>query len=200
MGESRLVFSVLVGSLTTSIVAFTFYLFLRELWRQLINALVDIQDDEDAESGWVTDDGADDDGSSGSSDDDDAPGGGAAAGAWARAPKRTVWDDAEAGWDDEPPAGAPVFAAEEENAGATLALPAPARRSSITGAAFEGGDEMPPPLPAGTFEALRSPSPMSSAATPPPPKWVERLASRGAAAEPAGLTGVEREITPPAQV
>ena len=33
--------------LTTSIVVFTFFLFLRELSRQLIQALLDIQDDED---------------------------------------------------------------------------------------------------------------------------------------------------------
>ena len=46
--ENRIAFSVIVGGLTTSIVVFTFFLFLRELWNQLIQALLEI-DEEEAE-------------------------------------------------------------------------------------------------------------------------------------------------------
>jgi hypothetical protein len=48
--DNRLLFAVVVGMLTTSIVAFSFYLFLRELSRQLLNTLIDIQDEEDEDN------------------------------------------------------------------------------------------------------------------------------------------------------
>ena len=41
------------GILTTSIVVFSFFLFLRELWRQLLNALFDLQDEQDDEQAGV---------------------------------------------------------------------------------------------------------------------------------------------------
>ena len=44
-----MVFSVIVGTLTTSIVAFSFYLFMRELARQVLNALISADVAEDAE-------------------------------------------------------------------------------------------------------------------------------------------------------
>jgi len=52
--------------LTTSIVAFSFLLFLRELWRQLLNALFDLQDeqgDEQAAAAADPEGGSSDDGS-----------------------------------------------------------------------------------------------------------------------------------------
>ena len=42
--------------LTTSIVVFSFFLFLRELWRQLLNALFDLQDEQDDEQAGVAPD------------------------------------------------------------------------------------------------------------------------------------------------
>jgi hypothetical protein len=47
--QNRLVFSVLVGALTTSIVAFTGYVFIRELFWQVMAALFEIDDEEAAE-------------------------------------------------------------------------------------------------------------------------------------------------------
>jgi hypothetical protein len=47
--ENRLAFSVIVGGLTTSIVMFTAGLFLRELWHQLMTALLELQAEEDAD-------------------------------------------------------------------------------------------------------------------------------------------------------
>jgi hypothetical protein len=46
ISENRLLFAIVVGALTTSIVVFTGFLFLRELSRQLLNTLIDIQDEE----------------------------------------------------------------------------------------------------------------------------------------------------------
>ena len=45
----RLLFSLVVGALTTSIVGFTAYLFIRELFWQLISALQEVEDEEAAE-------------------------------------------------------------------------------------------------------------------------------------------------------
>ena len=47
--SNKMVFSVIVGTLTTSIVAFSFYLFMRELARQVLNALISADITEDAE-------------------------------------------------------------------------------------------------------------------------------------------------------
>jgi FtsP/CotA-like multicopper oxidase with cupredoxin domain len=47
--SDRLLFSVIVGMLTTSIVAFTFYLFIRELFWQLMAALREVDEEEAAE-------------------------------------------------------------------------------------------------------------------------------------------------------
>jgi hypothetical protein len=60
ISSNRLAFSVIVGGLTTSIVLFTAGLFLRELWHQLVTALLELQAEEDADE---EDDlaGADDD-------------------------------------------------------------------------------------------------------------------------------------------
>lgn len=44
-----MVFSVIVGTLTTSIVAFSFYLFVREIARQILNALISADVTEEAE-------------------------------------------------------------------------------------------------------------------------------------------------------
>jgi hypothetical protein len=44
-----MVFSVIVGTLTTSIVAFSFYLFMREIARQILNALISADVTEEAE-------------------------------------------------------------------------------------------------------------------------------------------------------
>ena len=45
----KLLFSLVVGALTTSIVGFTFYLFVRELFWQLMSALQEVEDEEAAE-------------------------------------------------------------------------------------------------------------------------------------------------------
>jgi hypothetical protein len=45
----KLVFSIIVGTLTTSIVAFSFYLFVREVARQILNALISADVSEEAE-------------------------------------------------------------------------------------------------------------------------------------------------------
>ena len=50
--------------LTTSIVVFSFFLFLRELWRQLLNALFDLQDEQDDEQAGVAPDAIDPEGGS----------------------------------------------------------------------------------------------------------------------------------------
>ena len=50
--------------LTTSIVVFSFFLFLRELWRQLLNALFDLQDEQDDEQAGVAPDALDPEGGS----------------------------------------------------------------------------------------------------------------------------------------
>lgn len=47
--SNKLVFSIIVGTLTTSIVAFSFYLFVREVARQILNALISADDTEDVE-------------------------------------------------------------------------------------------------------------------------------------------------------
>ena len=52
------------GMLTTSIVVFSFMLFLRELWRQLLNALFDLQDEQDDEAVVAADAGDPEGGSS----------------------------------------------------------------------------------------------------------------------------------------
>jgi hypothetical protein len=94
ISENRLLFAVVVGALTTSIVVFTGFLFLRELSRQLLNTLIDIQDEErdDDESAAESDEEAGNElvahgghhGGHGS--DDDHPLG--------MMGQRTVWDEA----------------------------------------------------------------------------------------------------------
>ena len=49
IGSDRILFSVVVGMLTTSIVVFTFFLFLRELFHQLLAALHEVDEEEAAE-------------------------------------------------------------------------------------------------------------------------------------------------------
>jgi hypothetical protein len=48
--ENKVLFSVIVGGLTTSIVGFTLWLFLREMWNQLVTSLLELQDEEDDEA------------------------------------------------------------------------------------------------------------------------------------------------------
>ncbi len=47
IARNRIVFSALVGFLTTSIVGWTAILFLRDLWRQTVRALHGLDDDDD---------------------------------------------------------------------------------------------------------------------------------------------------------
>jgi hypothetical protein len=173
IAENRLLFAVVVGALTTSIVVFTFFLFLRELWRQLVAVLLDMQDEEEEDnmSAYGSDDEEDAEGGAagggggygggavvtrghygtgGSSDEDDHPlgmmGGGAGQ-------QRTVWD--EAGGDG----------AGHENGNGNGDAEAP------------GGEHAP------AEEAAPEAAATATAGTPPPPSWVARLASREGSAK-----------------
>ena len=157
ISDHRTLFAVVVGALTTSIVAFSFFLFLRELSRQLLNALIDIQDDEDAdeEAAWEaeedewTDESYTDD-EDGGDDDDDADGS-----ALALRPPLTQEDAVASGFVPE----------------GDMATGDPNLGGGAESDAEEGGgqDDQTAPAPSG-----RAASP---GGTPPPPAWVSRLAS-----------------------
>ena len=156
ISDHRTLFAVVVGALTTSIIAFSFFLFLRELSRQLLNALIDIQDDEDAdeeaaweaeEDEWTDESYTDDD--DGDDDDDDTNGS-----VLALRPPLTEEDAVASGFVPEgdmatgdPNLGGAVSDVDDEGGQDDVAVPAPSTR-----AASPGG-------------------------TPPPPAWVSRLAS-----------------------
>ena len=149
---------MVVGALTTSIIAFSFFLFLRELSRQLLNALIDIQDDEDAdeeaaweaeEDEWTDESYTDEDLEADDDDDDDANGS-----ALALRPPLTEEDAVASGFvpegdmaTNDPSLGGAESDAEDGGGHVDVAAPAPSTR-----AASPGG-------------------------TPPPPAWVSRLAS-----------------------
>lgn len=158
ISHHRLLFAVVVGTLTTSIVVFSLYLFLRELSRQVLNALIDLEDDGSySNTDSEDDDYVDDDADSDSGDDVDAgalvlhgdlPGGGGGhlssdddtATGLGPPPALGGWDDSGLGG-DRAPGAAPVSAEGVVEPG-----------SAAPGAHHATG-------------------------TPPPPKWVARLAT-----------------------
>jgi hypothetical protein len=130
-----LIASPLSRAQTTSIVVFTFFLFLRELWRQLLIALLDIQDEEDDDAAAEADDEeARTFEVNGQHEASDSEGGSV----------QHVWDDGDGGdGGDADALGEPMLAAAE-------------------GVDDANGD---------------SPAAMPSESTPPPPSWVNRLAT-----------------------
>lgn len=173
ISEHHTLFAVLVGALTTSIVAFSFFLFLRELSRQLLNALIDIQDDEDAddeaafeaeEDEWTDESWSDDEDDEGDSyrGDDSYHGGSALA---LRSPLAEDEVALASGFvpggdfatgDPQLPSGG---ASDAEDGGGAAA------GGQDAGGAAASGEDVPEP---------RAASPPGG--TPPPPAWVSRLA------------------------
>ena len=160
ISDHRTLFAVVVGALTTSIIAFSFFLFLRELSRQLLNALIDIQDDEDAdeeaaweaeEDEWTDESYTDDEDMEDADDDDDDNGS-----ALALRPPLTQEDALASGFVPE----------------GDMATGDPNLGGGVESDAEEGGgqDDESAPAPAATRAA-------SPGGTPPPPAWVSRLAS-----------------------
>jgi hypothetical protein len=160
ISDHRTLFAVVVGALTTSIVAFSFFLFLRELSRQLLNALIDIQDDEDAdeeaaweaeEDEWTEESYTDDD----DEEDDDSDDGHANGSALALRPPLTEEDAVASGFVPE----------------GDMATGDPNLGGGAMSDAEDGGGQDDESAPA---PAARAPSP---GGTPPAPAWVSRLAS-----------------------
>ena len=155
---------MLVGALTTSIVAFSFFLFLRELSRQLLNALIDIQDDEDAdeeaalvaeEDEWTDESFTDDEDDEEDGDDDSYRGSALAL----RSPLEEEEVALASGFVPEgdyatDPQLASGGASDAEDGGGAAA-----------GQQDAGGEDVPAPRAASPPEG-----------TPPPPAWVSRLA------------------------
>ena len=158
--RNRLLFAIVVGALTTSIVAMTFYLFIKELSRQLLNALIDIQDDEDEDEDEFDAD---------TDEEDPAAGVLVVHRAEVSAVERTVWDDAGLlgglGQDSD---GDSDGGRDGANGG--------------TGPSGAPASEEPHP----TLSVAARPG-GANTGTPPPPKWVARLASREASPRSAGL-------------
>jgi hypothetical protein len=130
--------SALSRAQTTSIVVFTFFLFLRELWRQLLIALLDIQDEEDDDAAAE----ADDEEARTFEVNGEREASGSEGGS-----VQHVWDDGDGGdggdGGDADALGEPMLAAAE-------------------GVDDANGD---------------SPAALRSEGTPPPPSWVNRLAT-----------------------
>ena len=153
ISENKLAFQVIVGGLTTSIVLFTFMLFLREVWRNLLQALFEIQDaEDDAKAAGLSAAGVDGDADGSDRDDNDGAPGGAhrassngmghlAAGSDSYESVHKVWHDGSGDFPGGPPDGAPADGELE------------ARQPRLT----SNGEPV--------------------ASTPPPPSWVSRLAS-----------------------
>ena len=160
ISDHRTLFAVVVGALTTSIVAFSFFLFLRELSRQLLNALIDIQDDEDAdeeaayeaeEDEWTDESYSDDEDVEEDDDDDDDANGSALA----LRPPLTEEDAVASGFVPE----------------GDMATSDPNLGGGVDSDAEEEGGQDDEPAPAASIRAA------SPGGTPPPPAWVSRLAS-----------------------
>ena len=172
--QNRLAFSVIVGGLTTSIVVFTFFLFVRELWHQLLQALLEIQEEEeedaqDAAALTAEMEAAYNSATYNAALDSDAES------------VHDRWDDGSGDLATDGGGGGELHAAPESGS-PTASRPRGSTQFQEPPTAGSGGEVETQPAQAEP-PGVESQRPVAAAAeeaaagTPPPPAWVARLAS-----------------------